>query len=223
MAIQCPSGDHAQARTVWRWPSAATRLVTAPSVTHDAEPSRPRTVPVATWRMSGTSSSSTTGVPSGERSPWSSGWARSPGAAAGSSNDNPYSESQFKTLKYRPNFPGRFTSIEHARAHCQRFFAWYNDAHRHGGLGLHTPADVHYGRVQAVQAARAGVPAAACAAHPERFVRQPPQPPKLPTASWINKPEPPDATATPVRRRLRQIAMPHGSSPPVNVDAPGAR
>ncbi len=67
VAIQCPSGDHAQARTVWRWPSAATRLVTAPSVTHDAEPSRPRTVPVATWRMSGTSSSSTTGVPSGER------------------------------------------------------------------------------------------------------------------------------------------------------------
>jgi len=111
------------------------------------------------------------------------------------SNDNPYSESQFKTLKYRPDFPGQFTSIEHARAHCQAFFGWYNNVHRHGGLGLHTPADVHHGRAQAVQAARAGVLAAACAAHPERFARQPPQPPKLPAASWINQPEPPDATA----------------------------
>ena len=64
------------------------------------------------------------------------------------SDDNPFSESQFKTLKYRPDFPGRFDSIEAARRHCQTFFAWYNDDHHHGGLGLHTPADVHYGTAE---------------------------------------------------------------------------
>jgi putative transposase len=106
------------------------------------------------------------------------------------SNDNPYSESQFKTFKYRPDFPGTFGSIEAARAHCQDFFTWYNNDHRHGGLGLHTPADVHYGRAQAVQAARADILAAAYAAHPERFTRKPPAPPKLPAASWINRPQP---------------------------------
>jgi putative transposase len=105
------------------------------------------------------------------------------------SNDNPYSESQFKTLKYRPDFPARFASIEAARAHCQRFFPWYNQQHRHTGLGLHTAADIHYGRAQAVQAARADVLTAAYTAHPERFVRQPPAPPPLPALSWINRPD----------------------------------
>ena len=105
------------------------------------------------------------------------------------SNDNPYSESQFKTLKYRPDFPARFASIEAARAHCQRFFPWYNEHHRHGGLGLHTAADLHHGRAHAVQAARAEVLTAAYAAHPERFVRQPPAPPPLPAVSWINRPD----------------------------------
>jgi putative transposase len=71
------------------------------------------------------------------------------------SDDNPYSEAQSKTLKYRPGFPGRFGSIEGARLHCRTFFAWYNDEHRHTGLGLHTPADVHYGTAQAVQDKRA--------------------------------------------------------------------
>ena len=104
------------------------------------------------------------------------------------SNDNPYSEAQFKTLKYRPAFPARFASIEAARAHCQDFFPWYNDEHRHGGLGLHTPADVHYGRAAAVRAERARVLDAAYLAHPERFVRKPPAPPKLPGTSWINPP-----------------------------------
>jgi len=104
------------------------------------------------------------------------------------SNDNPYSESQFKTLKYRPDFPARFASIEAARAHCQVFFPWYNQQHRHSALGLHTAADIHYGRAQAVQAARADVLTAACTAHPERFVRQPPAPPPLPAPSWINRP-----------------------------------
>ena len=105
------------------------------------------------------------------------------------SNDNPYSEAQFKTLKYRPGFPARFTCIQDARAHCQDFFPWYNNHHRHGGLGLHTPADVHHGLAAAVQAARAQTLTAAYHAHPERFVRKPPKPPKLPVISWINPPE----------------------------------
>jgi putative transposase len=104
------------------------------------------------------------------------------------SNDNPYSEAQFKTLKYRPGFPRRFASIEAARAHCQDFFGWYNNQHRHGGLGLHTAADVHYGRAAAVRAGRARVLTAAYLAHPERFVRSPPAPPDLPAGSWINPP-----------------------------------
>ena len=105
------------------------------------------------------------------------------------SNDNPYSEAQFKTLKYRPGFPRRFGSIETARAHCQDFFSWYNNQHRHGGLGLHTAADVHHGRAAAVRAARAQVLTTAYLAHPERFVRSPPAPPDLPAGSWINPPE----------------------------------
>jgi putative transposase len=104
------------------------------------------------------------------------------------SNDNPYSEAQFKTLKYRPEFPARFGSLEHARTFCQGFFPWYNDAHRHSGLGFHTPADVHTGRAALVRARRAAVLAAAYAAHPERFVRRPPTPPALPPPAWINRP-----------------------------------
>ena len=111
------------------------------------------------------------------------------------STDNPYSEAQFKTLKYRPGFPARFDSIEHARAFCRQFFAWYNGVHRHSGIGLMTPADVHHGRAEAVHADRARVLAAAYAATPERFVRQPPRPPALPTAAWINKPAEEEAAA----------------------------
>jgi putative transposase len=113
------------------------------------------------------------------------------------SNDNPFSEAQFKTLKYRPEFPDRFGSLEAARAFCQPFFTWYNTAHRHGGIGLLTPATVHYGRAQDVRAHRAEVLATAYAAHPERFVRQPPQPPALPVATWINPPPPSETPATP--------------------------
>jgi putative transposase len=104
------------------------------------------------------------------------------------SNDNPFSESQFRTFKYRPDFPDRFDSIEHARAHCQRFFPWYNHEHRHSGIALMRPADVHYGRVEAITTARQHVLDAAYATHPERFVRNPPTPPRLPEASWINRP-----------------------------------
>lgn len=104
------------------------------------------------------------------------------------SNDNPYSEAQFKTLKYRPDFPARFGSLEDARAFCAAFFDWYNRAHHHAGLGLHTPHDVHYGLADARRADRAAVLTAAHAAHPERFVRGVPAPPALPTEVWINKP-----------------------------------
>jgi putative transposase len=112
------------------------------------------------------------------------------------SNDNPYSEAHFKTLKYRPAFPARFPSLEAARAHCQEFFPWYNNDHRHGGLGLHTAADVHHGHAEAVRAARAQVLNAAYNAHPERFVSKPPAPPGLPGTSWINPPQEKEA-ATP--------------------------
>jgi putative transposase len=74
--------------------------------------------------------------------------------------------------------------------HCQSFFGWYNDEHRHTGLGLHTAADVHYGLAEQVRDQRAGVLTEAYHAHPERFVRKPPEPPHLPTGSWINKPDP---------------------------------
>jgi putative transposase len=105
------------------------------------------------------------------------------------SSDNPYSESNFKTLKYRPEFPARFDDIDHARAHCRQFFHWYNHEHRHCGIGLMAPAAVHHGRAPALHAARACVLEAAYAAHPERFVRKPPVPPELPTAASINKPK----------------------------------
>lgn len=104
------------------------------------------------------------------------------------SNDNPFSESAFRTLKYRPDFPKRFGCIEDARVHCRVFFAWYNGAHRHSSLGLMTPDTVHYGRAEAVSATRSIVLDKAFRAHPERFVRRAPTPPALPTETWINPP-----------------------------------
>jgi putative transposase len=111
------------------------------------------------------------------------------------SNDNPYSEAQFRTLKYRPDFPDRFASIEQARAFCQRFFGWYNTQHRHSGIAWHTPRTVHYGHVEVVHAKRADVLAAAYARTPDRFVRKHPEPAALPTATWINKPAEPNHNA----------------------------
>jgi len=104
------------------------------------------------------------------------------------STDNPYSEAQFKTLKYRPEFPQRFGSLPEARAFCRDFFRWYNHDHRHSGIGLMTPAAVHYEHAAELHAKRAQVLAQAYARTPERFVRRPPRPPALPTAAWINKP-----------------------------------
>ena len=106
------------------------------------------------------------------------------------SDDNPYSEAQFKTLKYRPDFPERFGCIEDARSFCQDFFPWYNKEHRHTGIGLLTPEALHYGLADEVRAARAAVLQAAYEAHPERFVRKMPVPPVVPQAAWINKPKP---------------------------------
>jgi putative transposase len=105
------------------------------------------------------------------------------------SNDNPFSEAQFKTLKYRPAFPERFGSIQDARAHCHVFFPWYNAEHHHSGIGLLTPADVHHGLAVQRVAARATVLAAAYAAHPERFPAGVPRPPTRPVEVWINQPK----------------------------------
>ena len=104
------------------------------------------------------------------------------------SNDNPFSEAQFKTLKYRPNFPTTFGSIEDARAHCIDFFAWYNDEHHHAGIGLLTPSDVHHGLVEQRLAQRAAALLAAFERHPERFARGKPSPLQPPYEVWINKP-----------------------------------
>lgn len=105
------------------------------------------------------------------------------------SNDNPYSEAQFKTLKYRPDFPATFGSLQDARAFCATFYRWYNTAHRHSGIAMHTPHDVHHGYDTVVRDARADVLTAAYQATPERFVRKPPRPLELSAEAWINKPE----------------------------------
>lgn len=105
------------------------------------------------------------------------------------SNDNPYSESQFKTLKYCPAFPDRFGCIQDSRVFCQEFFAWYNKEHRHSGIGLMTPESVHYGFAERIIENRSLVLQAAFEENPQRFKGKIPQPPELPKAVWINKPE----------------------------------
>jgi putative transposase len=104
------------------------------------------------------------------------------------SDDNPYSEAQFKTLKYQPGFPSRFGSLADARAHCSPFFAWYNQEHRHSGIGMMTPESVHTGRAAEVRRQRQLTPQNAFARTPNRFKNRLPQPHRLPTAAWINPP-----------------------------------
>ena len=116
------------------------------------------------------------------------------------SNDNPYSESQFKTMKYCPQFPSRFGSIQDSRLFCCGFFDYYNHDHRHSGIGLMTPADVHYGRAEQLTTARRQILLEAHRTHPERFVRGTPQPPVLPLQAWINPP--------PKKRRSRMSQEP---------------
>jgi putative transposase len=104
------------------------------------------------------------------------------------SNDNPFSESQFKTLKYRPEFPDRFASYDEARAFCVEYFPWYNDEHYHSGLQMHTPATVHYSQTGPILAQRQQTLQAAYAAHPERFVNGVSKPKAVPETVWINPP-----------------------------------
>jgi putative transposase len=103
------------------------------------------------------------------------------------SNDNPFIESHFKTLKYRPDYPDRFDSISHARSWCRTFVHWYNEVHYHSGIGYLRPADLHDGNHTIIVEHRQAALDAAAAAHPERFTKRP-TPPKVPTRAWINKP-----------------------------------
>jgi putative transposase len=121
------------------------------------------------------------------------------------SDDNPFSEAQFKTLKYRPEFPDRFGCLADARRFCQGFFPWYNTEHHHAGIGLLTPEDVHFGRAATRIAARAKVLASAYVIHPERFVRGVPHPAAAPSAVWINAPKP---TAEPLGDKLDLVGSP---------------
>ena len=124
------------------------------------------------------------------------------------SDDNPYSEAQFKTLKYRQDFPARFDSIEQARTFCQIFFAWYNNEHRHSGIGYMTPAAMHSGQAETCYAARQVVLDGAFALNPARFTQRRPVPPALPTAAGINWPRPAaDETIDPKISTLNSIQV----------------
>ena len=112
------------------------------------------------------------------------------------SNDNPYSESHFKTLKYRPDFPSRFGSLADGRAYLRRFFHWYNDEHYHSGIALLTPAQVHYGQADEVIDGRHEALLRAHVANPERFVHGRPKRPALPKTVWINEPQALDVAAS---------------------------
>ncbi len=126
------------------------------------------------------------------------------------SNDNPFSESQFKTLKYRPDFPQRFGSQEDARSFCQDFFAWYNDEHYHSGIGLLTPASVHYGYAEEIWRQRQAALEAAYARTPERFVNKVPAPPVGPTSVWINPPAAAAEGADDKKSPLLEVPAPSG-------------
>jgi len=112
------------------------------------------------------------------------------------SNDNPFSESHFKTLKYRPTFPKTFGSIEDARAFCSHFFDWYNNEHYHGGIALMTPSRVHYGTAEDCNKQRQIVLTSAFKRHPERFVSGAPETFRLPKEVWINPPKANNSTDT---------------------------
>ena len=131
------------------------------------------------------------------------------------SNDNPFSESQFKTLKYTPEFPERFASYEHALSFCRGFFPWYNDEHYHSGIGLLTPAILHYGRAPQVLQTRQAVLETAYAAHPERFVQGPPAPSAVPEAVWINPPSTSAQTETAHKKRLPETHCPQEPQAPL--------
>jgi transposase InsO family protein len=110
------------------------------------------------------------------------------------SNDNPFSEAHFKTLKYQPEFPKNFETIEQARAFCRRFFLWYNQDHHNARIGLMTPDQIHFGQAQEIYTARQATLDAAFLTTPERFGHKPAKPPQIPTAVWINPPKPTEET-----------------------------
>ncbi len=122
------------------------------------------------------------------------------------SNDNPYSESQFKTMKYQPEFPDRFGSYQDALSYSRRFFGWYNNKHYHSGIGLVTPASLHHGLAEEIIASRTSTLDLAFMAKPERFVHGVPRPAKLPTAAWINAP----TSSTVNKQRPPEIHCPGG-------------
>ena len=124
------------------------------------------------------------------------------------SNDNPFSESQFKTMKYRPDFPRRFGSYEDALRFCREFFSWYNNDHYHSSIGLLTPSSLHYGRAEGIRLSRNEPLQAAWQKMPERFVHGKPQSPKLPEAVWINAP----SRANEAKREAPQAHCPGASS-----------
>ena len=126
------------------------------------------------------------------------------------SDDNPYSEAQFKTLKYRPEFPTCFGSLEDGLSFCRPFFSWYNDEHRHSGIAYMTPRAMHYGESSTIHAARSAALAKAYAEHPERFVRGRPKPPALPEAVWINAPKE-GAIVGSARKGEEREALPGGN------------
>lgn len=131
------------------------------------------------------------------------------------SNDNPFSESQFKTLKYVPEFPDRFESYEHALTFCRGFFPWYNDEHYHSGIGLLTPAMLHDGQADQVRQARQAVLQTAYAAHPERFVNGPPTPAPIPQAVWINPPTAASQTDPAHKKKLPENHCPQEPNAPL--------
>jgi len=138
------------------------------------------------------------------------------------SNDNPYSEAHFKTLKYRPEFPDRFGSIQDSRSLCRGFFPWYNHEHRHGSLALLTPADVHYGLADERLEQRARVLGLAFEAHPERFKGRRPSPGKLPEVAWINPPTTTvrEGVAEPAISALSMEVRTPDSEPPKHCGVP---
>ena len=121
------------------------------------------------------------------------------------SNDNPFSESQFKTMKYQPDFPDRFGCYQDGLGFCRQFLTWYNDEHYHSGIGLVTPSSLHYGQASQVVASRQATLEIAYATHPERFVHGRPKPPQLPSAVWIN---PPTSMDDAQKKRLPEINCP---------------
>ena len=135
------------------------------------------------------------------------------------SNDNPFSESQFKTMKYCPKFPDRFGGYEDAIGFCRPFFKWYNDEHYHTGIGLLTPAMLHYGEAPRVIEARQLVLQSAYAKHPERFVRGCPKPQALPAAVWINPPQ--TNTNDDHKKRLPEAHCPQKPDAPLTHPRPG--